>query len=160
VNTLRAKLFSNLDFVQIHSLRIHAHAVLMQTEISHFVVGDPRERTRLFGYLLDTTTPTFEWDVPSDKFSIAPARSPHVFLRSDGGTEPLSTGAILRFEGAGQVDIQLVAHDTRYQIKVEDVEGSPAAIAERSRRLVRERVEQFWTPPFIGELHMRRKDGN
>lgn len=148
-----ATLFTNLDFVIVRDLRIHVHALLLQTA-PWFVANSGRTdppRHQLVGYVYDTSIPTFEVDLPSGAYTVSPALPAE---RLD--LTVFAPAAELRI--ADHPDVyQLIVHDPRHGVHVEEIDAEIFDMTSRLRDRMRAKIWKFVQSTSLPEIVWRAR---
>jgi hypothetical protein len=141
----RYVLFTNLTYVTVGAVRVHACALLLVEECRERSAG-PRCLARAFG--TEASWPVFDMPIGSIAYELAAAQSAS-WIFGDGDPKPLLTGAILRIQG--EPDIQLVADDDEQSIDVSRYEGDEHTILKVWPAL-EEKVARYWNRPAMPRL--------
>jgi hypothetical protein len=142
----RVKLFTNLDFVKIGAVYAHCHALVLMASAN--LIDQKPPRYMLVGYLYDASMTTFEADVPGWEYELISVRDMHAMLSGED-LGPLTTGAIMRFVGAEQSPIQLIAHDVQRPIHIEDIEAEKCISTSVLSSKIVQRIREHSQSPYM-----------
>jgi hypothetical protein len=116
-------LFTNLEFVIYHKVRMNVHALLLEETPSMFSRGAKDTKVRGFG--VDPAWVVFDMPIPSLDYTLTDAQGGPLFVTdSKPYGRPLFNGAIMQIGGENGVRLDLVFQDYEQQLNVQTFEGN------------------------------------
>lgn len=159
----RIILLTNIDYVTIEPVRMHASAVVLTHDDRDLLTGSQRDKLSVFG--VDGAWPVADVELREGiDYEISDVKSSHVFTGEDNEPRPLATGHFLTWPdlvaSVTRADYERPLCRDEFEIPAGDTHDEEwnsihALTYERLWNMLRWRAAMFWRAPYMPVLTHR-----